>query len=360
MRDRVLWVCGGIAACGIGAMVYLWTCQPTRPGEERGVAQPMGITAFLLDDGDVKWLEGNADLGALSAGTVNYRTITIVSKLDHPIDNIRCITGCGCTKVSDMKRSLAPGEECVMTLAYDTAGRAGNQDIRVMLASSDKAFTLALVGHVTHDIAYEGARAVPESIVCQYLWNGPRSRDYIVAIAGISGQDDLSGLTCEVSSAIVRAELLPRGPNGELRVGIRLVDLPVGPIKEEVVVRVRTGVEDHVVAVPIRGDIQSPYSVVPRIVNFGSIKNADDGIVVLTITGQGKRVPLGLLSASGDWAISDIANDTATSVKVTLRPKEDANGYCAGVLAIGEPNGMLHASVPVYATIGQLRSRDAR
>ncbi len=216
MSNSMLWAFSGCALCIIGAIVYLGYHEPAKHSGEAFSAEPESITAFLLEDGRVEWLEGENDLGQLASNSVNHRTVRIVSQLSHPMENIRVITGCGCTQVSNMKRQLAPGEECIMTVAYDTVGRAGDQNIRVVLASSGRLFTLAFVGHVSDKIVYKGARAVPASIVCQGVWNAPRIRDYVVTVKGISMQEDGGRPICEASSLRVRAEMLSRASNGEL------------------------------------------------------------------------------------------------------------------------------------------------
>ena len=234
------------------------------------VEAPQGDRPIAQAD-DATYNFGNMELGA--HGTHDF---TIGNRGQKPLTLTKGLTSCKCTlsKLADEKDQLelAPGEETVVTLAWDTRAQPGAFRVTAEIQTNDPVtpvVTLVIEGSITRSVMME-----PEDVVFSSL--SPRStaeatvRFYAMTVENFELQGHvvedgpLKGLVEVSYEPLPAEELQKRGALGGYLVHLKVKPgLPLGPFEQRILLN--TNLPDGAqMSIPVGGRVVSDISVMGR------------------------------------------------------------------------------------------------
>lgn len=92
--------------------------------------------ANAMEQTTVEWYENDHDFGEIVEGQVATYTYTFKNVGEHPLKLVRVKASCGCTTPSYSKEEIAPGEEGMVQIAFNTAHKVGFQNKAVTVTGN--------------------------------------------------------------------------------------------------------------------------------------------------------------------------------------------------------------------------------
>lgn len=236
----------------------------------------------------------------------DFGTVTQGSKVVHDfvVKNVgtadltiqRVIPACGCTATSSTQSAIAPGQQGLVHVEFDTAGFSGEKLKTVRIYTSDldtPSSVLTLKGIVEPDIVVEPKRVAFEQVVRGKL--PAASREVSIKIR----PDSKSAITDVrvVSPMIVVEELVSNSKERKLRITID-PKAPVGELRERIVVAI-SGQRESSINIPIFAVVTGDLQLEPSSLSFGILEGAQpiDRSVKLLNVGASK---ISVLSVNSD------------------------------------------------------------
>lgn len=89
-----------------------------------------------MEQTTVEWYENEHDFGKIVEGEVATYTYKFKNVGEHPLKLVRVKASCGCTTPSYSKEEIAPGEEGMVQIAFNTSHKVGFQNKAVTVTGN--------------------------------------------------------------------------------------------------------------------------------------------------------------------------------------------------------------------------------
>ncbi|RMG44748.1 MAG: DUF1573 domain-containing protein [Candidatus Dadabacteria bacterium] len=228
------------------------------------------------------------DFGSVSQGTVVSHDFLIKNKGNAPLVIQRIVPACGCTASTLEKNRVAPGEETVVHVEFDTSGFSGEKYKTVRLYSNDfdqPSALLALKGVVEPDVIVEPRRVYFGEVV-KGVTPADLSRIVVVKVRKGSGAKITSVSTF---SDVLNVEELFSSPS-EKRLKISLSDtVRLGELRDRVIVGIK-GSRINSINIPVFASVKGPIRLRPATVSFGILDGKEKISRQVKLENRGKNL----------------------------------------------------------------------
>jgi hypothetical protein len=122
------------------------SCGPSAPETPAPASPPSGNAALIrhpradasdsLSAAEMTFSQSTYDFGTAPAGRRVRHTFSFTNTGDYPLLITAARSSCGCTVASYPERPVQPGKRGEVTVAFDTAGKSGQQRKPIVLTAN--------------------------------------------------------------------------------------------------------------------------------------------------------------------------------------------------------------------------------
>ena len=252
------------------------------------------------------------DFDSIPQGKILEHQYILRNSGDEELEIQRIVPACGCTVPELKNKVIAPGEETVLSVQFNTYGMYGRKEKTVRLYTNDPerpAALLTLKGEIEPEVLVE-----PYRIDFGKVTHSPDTTAGVVRRVNIQIRDGLRARIGELStrSKWIEIKEIERVKHKRVIAEIRLkAGAPIGEFRDRVVIRV-SGAQQRTVNLPIYASVRKQIELEPPVVALGMLTPGSMVEREVRIFNNG-QVPLQILSLTSKN--SDI-NTTSEEVKL--------------------------------------------
>lgn len=288
------------------------------------------------------------DFGTVLEGTPVKHEFTVknTGQADLVIGHVQ--TSCGCTVAQSDKKRLAPGEETLLPVTFDTRHERGHASRRIDVYTNDPQtpdVALEIQGIVRRE-----SEATPDEVFFDAVRKGSQpSREVAITYNGKAKDFRITKVSNSNPSITVTQE-----PDLKLKVGL-LMTMPAGPFQDTVEVAT-TG---RPVEIPVYGRVVGDLVTEPAQVSFGILPHGQGAMRIVRLTNSGSHpVAIKEVSSTSPAVVAKAAPITAgKEYKITLELRKGTpDGQLRGQLVIttDDPE-QANLTVPFYGIVGSFK-----
>lgn len=234
------------------------------------LAQDPAAVAPATLKGTIRIDQPTFDFGKVDEGTQVVHEYEVKNAGNAPLKIQRLVSPCGCTAATTESDTIQPGTATKVRVSFNTSGFRGISEKNIQVYADDQdtpMSTLRLVGTVL-----ESYSIVPASLQFGTLpvaKAGDESRTFEVSIRD-GAKFKIAGVR-SVSKVVAVEPVQAGADRGTYKVTL-VKGIPIGPIRDRVVVEITDGTTTRSLNVPVIAQLEGPLRVTPSVVSFGLIE----------------------------------------------------------------------------------------
>lgn len=261
------------------------------------------------------------------------KELMLRSQSSSELNAITVVTSCGCASGTVASTNLRPGQSIGLTLSFDPEKSLTYRRVRALVRHKGDPDEPVMI-----QVAYSNTEALdrwkvvptPAALTIEAPWSAGYTHKWKATLS-LGEAVSPESLSVSESSPLIRSVIRKGARPHTATLEVELHDLPVGKINEYVRVRVPRDRDSYFAAIPVAGELLSPFFCDPATITATRDKKTGKATAAIKVIRRGAAsVAFPRILVGGDWKLTAVKTNTDNQREVWVESGDrdaDTVGY---------------------------------